>query len=129
MATLISRQTIEIILAFAPPLSAVRGKNYRDPQVAKAVALFVTAMHESGFMIIGYDWQQAFAGERKHELQDAGLLETASPMQLREIMTAQIRADRFCEGHLAALIQNGYIAGFIRRLKALRKDFQENDYA
>ena len=33
-----------------------------------------------------------------------------------------IHKDRFCEGHLAAMFENGHVVTLLRRLKAIRDD-------
>ena len=39
-----------------------------------------------------------------------------------EIVHDPFRADRFCEGHLAAMFENGHVVALLRRLKAIRDD-------
>ena len=36
------------------------------------------------------------------------------------LLTAHARNDRFCEGHLVAMIESGHVAACLRRLRDLR---------
>jgi hypothetical protein len=36
------------------------------------------------------------------------------------LLTTHSRKDRFCEGHLAAMFENGHIVALLRRLRELK---------
>jgi Family of unknown function (DUF6508) len=53
-------------------------------------------------------------------MQDPALLAQADLLTLRKLLTAHVRQDRFIEGHLAQMLENGHISAILRRLRELR---------
>jgi hypothetical protein len=47
-------------------------------------------------------------------------VETADVDTIRRMFTTHVRADRFCEGHLASMFAKGHVVRLLRRLKAIR---------
>jgi hypothetical protein len=43
----------------------------------------------------------------------------ASPEQLAKLITAVVRADRFCEGYLHGAFESGLLVGVVRRARQL----------
>jgi hypothetical protein len=37
------------------------------------------------------------------------------------LLTLHVRKERFCEGHIAAMVEAGYIQGILERLKEMRE--------
>lgn len=48
-------------------------------------------------------------------------IERADATTIQKLFTTHIRADRFCEGHLASLFENGFIVALLQRLKRIRE--------
>jgi len=48
------------------------------------------------------------------------MIESADTTAIRKLLTTHVRKDQFCEGHLAAMFENGHIVALLRRLKAIR---------
>jgi len=53
-------------------------------------------------------------------LGDADAVAAASLDQVRTMLTYCVRGERFCDGHWAALIQNGKLTRLLQRLQQLR---------
>ena len=49
-------------------------------------------------------------------------IDSADVVTLKKLFTTHVRKDRFCEGHLATMFENGHIVvALLRRLKAIRE--------
>lgn len=54
-------------------------------------------------------------------LQDASSISSASFPQLKSMLTFCVRGERFCDGHWAAMIEEGHIGRLLDRLQVLRQ--------
>lgn len=68
-------------------------------------------------LLVTFDWG-AWQEEARRFL-DPQVLARASLDELRRLLTLHVRADRFSEGHFAAMITSGHIAAILRRLGEL----------
>ncbi|BDZ71464.1 ADP-ribosylglycohydrolase family protein [Methanobacterium petrolearium] len=75
-------------------------------------------------MIQGFDWHQ-WADEANKYLDNRKMLATADVTILQKLFTSIIRADRFCEGLLGDMIENGFILDLLLRLKEIRGEIQD----
>ncbi len=48
-------------------------------------------------------------------------IDSADVLTLKKLFTTHVRKDRFCEGHLATMFENGHIVALLRRLKEIRE--------
>ena len=48
-------------------------------------------------------------------------IDSADVLTLKKLFTTHVRKDRFCEGHLATMLENGHIVALLRRLKEIRE--------
>ena len=48
-------------------------------------------------------------------------IDSADVVTLKKLFTTHVRKDRFCEGHLATMFENGHIVALLRRLKEIRE--------
>ena len=48
-------------------------------------------------------------------------IDSADIVTLKKLFTTHVRKDRFCEGHLATMFENGHIVALLRRLKEIRE--------
>lgn len=85
-----------------------------------SVHLMLATLEATGFTA-PFDWQGEF-GERLQDLENVEVLQGADLEQLRKIMTAHTRIDRFSDGHLDHLIRTGYWNRCIERLRMLRDE-------
>ncbi len=74
---------------------------------------FLKTLSENGF-IQPFDWMNWREGEQL--VDQPALLEKASLQTLRKLLTAHVRADRFSEGHLAAVFESGHILSILKRM-------------
>lgn len=74
---------------------------------------FIRALSGNGF-IQPFVWMNWREGEQLVE--HPSLLRKANLVTLRKLLTAHVRADRFSEGHLAAMVESGQIRTILERL-------------
>jgi hypothetical protein len=85
---------------------------------SEAVTEFVQTLYENGW-VEPFDWgawEETAAGYAESPERVA----TADTDTVRKLLTTHVRKDRFCEGHLVAMIASGHIAAVLRRLRDLR---------
>lgn len=86
---------------------------YSEPMLA-----FIRACAENGWIEV-FAWPQwADDARRLHE--DPTALAGAGIETIRKLLTLHIRNDRFNEGHLAAMVEDGHMAAVLRRLEQMR---------
>ena len=52
-------------------------------------------------------------------------IKSADVVTVQKLFTTHVRKDRFCEGHLASMFENGHILALLRRLKDTRKSMPD----
>jgi hypothetical protein len=87
---------------------------------SKAEWEIVEALNSGGF-VTAFDWP-AWQEEGRRYLDDGTLIDTADLTTLCRLYTLHVRKDRFCEGHFAAMLENGHIAAMTRRLNVIREE-------
>ena len=95
---------------------------------SKEVCEFEGTLYEEGF-IINFDWGK-WQEQAKLCYSKPGLLNTADIITLQKLLTTHIRKDRFCEGHLAGVLEDGHIVKILLRLKDIRdkmKDVEQKE--
>jgi hypothetical protein len=129
----ISLGDIDALLAFLEPFEASDFSPGRwvepkpDPdgtlsfpffEYSDGVSRFVRALYHHHF-VLSFDWP-AWADEAKRYVGDPQAVEKANLPTLAKLLTTHVRADRFTEGHLAGMFEQGHILAILRRLKAIR---------
>jgi len=89
------------------------------------VERFMHALYQQNF-IFPFDWKSR-SEEAKRYQSDPEALGASDLLTLRKLLTAHVRADRFVEGHLAGLFQNGHVTAILRRLKHVRDSIAAGD--
>jgi len=81
---------------------------------------FVAACYEEGF-VQPFDWTK---WTRRHEgaLASDAFIAEADLSAIIKMLTAHIRADRFCEGHLLSVMRDGTILKILRRLRDIHSE-------
>ena len=82
--------------------------------------MFVQAAYDSGWVLDDFDWMSWEAGRRFGN--DPMAIANATIEDIERLLTAYIRADRFCEGYLASVYESGHLIAVVRRLEVLRED-------
>ena len=123
----LSPAQLDAVLAFLPILSAhgyIFGVWHAEPGEmpyfahSPEVEQFIASLYAQN-VIIKFDWC-AWREPANALLQDPTLLAQADLLTLRRLLTAHVRQDRFIEGHLAQMLENGHITAILRRLGELR---------
>jgi hypothetical protein len=79
---------------------------------------FIRALGENGF-IQPFDWMNWREGEQLVDHPE--LLSITNLQTLRKLLTAHVRADRFSEGHLAAMFESGHMVMILERMSEIHK--------
>lgn len=82
------------------------------------VLAFIRALYEQNF-VLTFDWFNWSETATKYQ-ENPQALNSADLLTLRKLLTAHVRADRFTEGHLAAVLQSGHIVAILKRVRQLR---------
>lgn len=86
------------------------------------VGVFIQALYDNSWVetFDWFKWQDTAA----QYVDSPDLLASADAETIRKLLTTHVRKDRFCEGHLASMFENGHIVALLRRLKEIRKDMK-----
>ena len=79
---------------------------------------FVNGLYERG-LIIRFDWG-AWEPKRNY-CEKPELLAKAPLIDCLKLLTSHVRADRFIEGHLASVLEDGHITNILRRMREIRE--------
>lgn len=88
----------------------------------KVDCLFQDLYHRN--MIQKFAWTQ-WTKEAKKYFNNPELLATVDITIIQKLFTSIIRGDRFCEGILADMIDNGFILALLMRLKDIRVEIED----
>lgn len=78
---------------------------------------FVEALYSAG-VVFNFDWPE-WQAEAERLVSNPEALAAADLSTLRKLLTTHVRKDRFCEGHLASVLESGHIASVLRRIATL----------
>jgi ADP-ribosyl-[dinitrogen reductase] hydrolase len=136
----VSAEQIRALIKFLPILESINPEDLawvvKPPAPAKdrlvigqleyhpAVHEFMRACYDNGF-VQPFDWP-AWAKEGGRYINDSELVGTARLNTCIKLITASLRYERFCDGHLGEVIKSGHIAAILRRLKRLADTRPEN---
>jgi hypothetical protein len=73
---------------------------------------------DSASITLQFDWP-SWQRRAERYYREPSTLDTARLTTLRRLLTLHIRKDRFCEGHLAVILESGHIAAILRRISRL----------
>lgn len=77
----------------------------------------MSGVYDSGLRII-FDWG-AWQDEARRICYEPGLLEKADLETISKLLTMHMRKERFCEGHLAGVCEEGLMLRTLQRLRVL----------
>ncbi len=77
-------------------------------------------LYNSGFVLDDFDWM-AWSDEALSYEEQREKLQQADAETIQKIITTHMRADRFNEGHYDSIIENGFLADVVQRLKDIVK--------
>ena len=85
----------------------------------EAVSEFQQALYDDGWIVSSFkwpDWQEA----AQEVVASPEKLESVDTKTIQKLLTTHVRKERFCEGHLATMFENGHIVALLKRLKTIR---------
>lgn len=84
-----------------------------------AVMEFHQTLYKNGWVTGAFNWTewQESAQEYVDSPEKVG---SADAVTIQKLFTTHVRADRFCEGHLASMFESGHIVALLRRLRTIR---------
>jgi len=85
---------------------------------ATEVEQFIKTLYQEGF-VTQFDWTN-WQQEAEEFVNHPECLQTAQMETIQKLLTTHVRAERFCSGHLAHVIQTGHILAILNRLAELR---------
>jgi hypothetical protein len=87
---------------------------------AEAVTEFQAALYDNGWVAPSFDWMEWQDTAREY-VGSPDRIESADAETIQRLFTTHVRKERFCEGHLAAMFENGHIVALLRRLQEIRR--------
>ena len=81
---------------------------------------FIDALYHNNW-VIPFDWCE-WQDEARRITESPELTRNADLKTLRRLLTLHVRKDRFCEGHLWGMFDEGHLTAILRRLRVLRQD-------
>ncbi len=127
-------ENIDQMLAFLPYFASPASHFYAwpapteplsfpHPDYSPQVEKFMGAIYSEKF-ILPFDWTR-WQSEARRYIEDPASLHSADLTTLRKLLTMHVRAERFTDGHIAAMIDRGHILAILRRLEAIRATMGE----
>ena len=86
---------------------------------SREVMEFVRVLNDQK-IVFSFDWMRWSEAAQKY-VSEPERLEEADLLALRKLLTAHVRADRFSEGHLGEMLENGHITALLRRLQEIQE--------
>lgn len=81
--------------------------------------VFHKALYDHGWVTPAFDWT-GWQRSAQEFVDSPQKVERADAATVLKLLTTHVRADRFCDGHLAAMFESGHVVALLRRLKAIR---------
>lgn len=91
---------------------------------SEEVIQFEQTLYNEGF-IIPFDWVK-WQDEAERLVSDPNALRAADLETLQKLLTTHVRKERFCEGHLAAMLREHHITAILLRLKEIREEMSDS---
>ena len=89
-----------------------------DPDTA--INALSEVAYRLGWVLTDFDWSEwAHGPECQMLVRDPAQVASADPLTLARLLTAHLRQDRFCEGHLLAAFEDRHLTAIVRRAEAL----------
>lgn len=132
---LVTEGGIRRILSFLPSLS-IRAVKYGEPPrieeagknacsiypscLSETASDFIQACYDENF-VQPFDWNK-WSSRHQTELSDDTFIAQANTSRIIRLLTTHIRADRFCDGHLLSVLEDGTIARILKRLEQINSE-------
>ena len=85
----------------------------------EVVMKFIQVLYDNDWVTQQFDWGKWQESSQQY-IESPEKVESADTETIQKLLTTHARADRFCEGHLASMFENGHILDLLRRLREIR---------
>ena len=86
----------------------------------EAVVEFEQILYANDWVTPKVDWVE-WQDVAEEYVDSPEKIKSADVVTVQKLFTTHVRKDRFCEGHLASMFENGHIVALLRRLKEIRE--------
>lgn len=88
-----------------------------------AIAALNDASYRLGWVLTDFDWSTWANGpECQRLIQNPDQVAAVDALTLARLLTARLRQDRFCEGHLNSAFEEGHLRPIVRRASVLSQE-------
>ena len=87
------------------------------------VNAFMQSLYDNGW-VVPFDWGE-WQGIAEQFVDNPEKLNRADLETIQKLLTTHVRKERFCEGHLDAMFENGHIVDLLHRLKVIRGEMED----
>jgi hypothetical protein len=84
----------------------------------KVVLEFIHVLYDNDWVTPQFDWTEWKESELYVETSE--LIESADAVTIQKLLTTHVRLNRFAEGHLGSMFENGHVLALLHRLRVLR---------
>jgi ribonuclease J len=112
----VNRHKVEAVFRYLPDLQDDPGRFVEGDDFVP----FIEGLYEAK-LVTEFDWME-WTDQAQRYVDDQDLVESADILTIQKLLTTHVRNDRFCDGHLKAMVLDGHIAAILRRLQELAGD-------
>jgi hypothetical protein len=130
----VTNQQIDAILSFLDRFTEKRftARTWHAPPCEMPWFIFCDSVSEFYQLLYDNNWiDSTFAWTDWEEgleyIGNPNKVQSADTETIRKLLTAHVRNDRFCTGHLADMFANGHIVALLRRLKDIRTEGHKSE--
>jgi hypothetical protein len=84
---------------------------------------FIQVLYENGW-VAPFDWPEWQESAFRY-VESPERVDSADATTIQKLLTTHVRKNRFCDGHLAEMIENGHVVALLRRLRYIRKEMTD----
>lgn len=88
-------------------------------EISESVTEFQQSLYEHGWIKSNFDWPK-WQETAQEYVQHPEKVLSADVVTIQRLFTTHVRKERFCEGHLAEMFENGHIVALLQRLSKIR---------
>lgn len=86
---------------------------------------FQQALYDNGWVTPSFDWTE-WQDKAQEFVESPAKIKSADAKTIQRLFTTHVRKERFCEGHLASMFENGHVVALLRRLKTIRLKLEKS---
>lgn len=96
---------------------------FEKPDAETAIGALNDASYRLGWVLTDFDWSTwAHGPECQRLVQNPDQIAVVDALTLARLLTAHLRQDRFCEGHLHSAFDGGHLLAIVRRAIVLSRE-------